>query len=84
MIYRELKSSEYELLKDFTYEAIFIPDGVDHPDRSLIGLPELSLYYDGFGSGSADYCIVADDEGVVAGAAWTRQKLTTLGRNSIQ
>ena len=72
MIYRELKPDEYELLKTFTYEAIFIPEGVDPPDRSIIELPELSLYYDAFGSGPADFCIVAEDESVVVGAAWTR------------
>lgn len=72
MIYRELRPSEYELLKTFTYEAIFIPEGVELPDRSIIELPELSLYYDEFGSKTDDYCMVADDEGTVAGAAWVR------------
>lgn len=72
MIYRELKPSEYELLKAFTYEAIYIPEGVEPPDFSIVELPELSLYYDDFGSREADYCVVADDEGAVAGAAWTR------------
>ena len=30
------------------------------------------IYYDGFGIGEADFCIVADDEGKVIGAVWTR------------
>ena len=72
MIYRELRPGEYELLKDFTYEAIFIPEGVEPPDRSIVELPELSLYYDDFGSKADDYCLVAEDEGTVAGAAWVR------------
>ena len=72
MIYRELQPNEYGLLKDFLYEAIFIPEGVTPPDRSIIEQPELSLYYENFGSGQADYCIVADDSGRVVGAAWTR------------
>lgn len=72
MIFRELKPDEYELLKSFTYEAIFIPEGMEAPDRSIIELPELSLYYDGFGSGPADFCMAAEDDGIVAGAAWTR------------
>ena len=54
MIFRELKPYEYELLKTFTYEAVFIPEGVELPDRSIIELPELSIYYDDFGSGAAD------------------------------
>ena len=72
MIYRELKPSEYGLLRNFLYEAIFIPEGVEPPDRSIIELPELSLYYEAFGSKAADLCIVAEDEGDVVGAVWTR------------
>ena len=72
MIYRGLQPNEYGLLKDFLYEAIFIPEGVTPPDRSIIKQPELSLYYENFGSGQADYCIVADDNGRVVGAVWTR------------
>ena len=49
MMYREIQPNEYGLLKDFLYEAIFIPEGVTPPDRSIIEQPELSLYYDGFG-----------------------------------
>ncbi|MBE6027242.1 MAG: GNAT family N-acetyltransferase [Clostridiales bacterium] len=70
--YRELKPNEYELLKDFLYEAIFIPEGTEAPDRSIIELPELALYYEDFGSGPADYCMAADDEGHVVGAIWSR------------
>ena len=72
MKYRELKPNEYELLKDFLYEAIFIPQGTEAPDRSIIKLPELALYYEDFGSGPADYCMAADDEGHVVGAIWSR------------
>ena len=72
MIYREMQPNEYDLLKDFLYEAIFIPEGVTPPDRSIIEAPELSLYYENFGSGQADYCIVADDNGRAVGAVWTR------------
>ena len=69
---RELRDNETELLKDFLYEAIFIPEGVDPPPREIIEQPELKLYYEGFGTGRADYCIVADDGGNVIGAVWTR------------
>ncbi len=69
---REIKETEYDLLKDFLYEAIFIPEGVDPPARDIINLPELKIYYEDFGTGRADYCIVADDDGKVIGAVWTR------------
>lgn len=72
MIYRELKPNEYDLLKEFLYEAIYIPEGVDPPDRNIVEQPELALYYEGFGSDDADHCIVAEDVGKVVGAVWTR------------
>ena len=72
MLLRTLRKEETELLKDFLYEAIFIPEGVEPPDRSIIEQSELSLYYDDFGSGNADNCIVAEDNGKVIGAVWTR------------
>ena len=72
MIIRPLKDDETGLLKDFLYEAIFIPEGVEAPDRSIIHQPELALYYEGFGSGPADNCLVAETDGKVVGAVWTR------------
>lgn len=72
MILREIKESEYSLLKDFLYEAIFIPEGMQPPAREIIEQPELKLYYEDFGAGKADYCIVAADNCRVVGAAWTR------------
>ena len=72
MLLRELREDETELLREFLYEAIFIPDGVDPPPREIIEQPELVVYYENFGSGEADYCIVAEDGGRVVGAVWTR------------
>ncbi len=72
MIVRELRCDETELLKDFLYEAIFIPEGMDPPEKDIIFRPELKLYYEGFGSGPADYCLAAEDDGQVIGAVWSR------------
>ena len=36
MFLRELRENETELLQTFLYEAIFIPEGVEPPDRSII------------------------------------------------
>ena len=69
---RKLRADETELLKYFLYEAIFIPEGVKPLDRSIIYQPELSLYYEDFGSGPADNCLVAETDGKVIGAVWTR------------
>ena len=69
---RKLRDDEIELLKDFLYEAIYIPDGIQPPERSIIEQPELALYYENFGSGPADNCLVAEVGGKVIGAVWTR------------
>ncbi len=69
---RRLRDSKIQLLQDFLYEAIFIPQGVEPPAREIIYQPELKIYYENFGTGEADYCIVADDDSRVIGAVWTR------------
>ena len=69
---RELQPNESGVLKDFLYEAIFLPEGVEPPKRSIVELPELRVYYEGFGEGKADFCMVAEEEGRIVGAAWTR------------
>ena len=40
---RKIIDDEIELLQDFLYEAIFIPDGVEPPARESIEQPELTL-----------------------------------------
>ncbi|MBO4845770.1 MAG: GNAT family N-acetyltransferase [Lachnospiraceae bacterium] len=72
MIFRELKENETELLRTFLYEAIFIPEGVKPPSKDIVDKPELKLYFEDFGTKRADHCIVADDDGQVIGAVWTR------------
>ena len=72
MIIRKLRDDETELLKNFLYEAIYIPDGIQPPERSIIERPELSIYYENFGNGPADNCLVAEVGGKVVGAVWTR------------
>ena len=69
---RELRSGETGLLKEFLYEAIFVPEGSEPPPESIIYEPELKIYYEDFGSGKADHCIVAEDSGRAVGAVWSR------------
>lgn len=72
MLIRELQPNESGVLKDFLYEAIFLPEGTEPPERSIVELPELRIYYEGFGEGKADFCMVAEDDGRIVGAVWTR------------
>lgn len=69
---RRLRENEIKILQDFLYEAIIIPEGVEPPAKDIIYQPELKIYYENFGTGEADYCIVADDDSRVIGAVWTR------------
>ena len=43
---RPLYPEEIHLLRDFLYEAIFIPEGVESPSRDVVDLPKLRLYVD--------------------------------------
>ena len=43
-IIRSLRKGETDLLKDFLYEAIFVPDGMERPARDIIEKPELRVY----------------------------------------
>lgn len=68
---RELKKCEIKLLDTFLYEAIFIPEGVPEPSRDIINHPDLQIYISDFGK-KDDICYVAEVEGNVVGAVWTR------------
>lgn len=71
-IIREMRPEEYGLLREFLYQAIYIPDGVELPPRSVVDLPELQVYITSFGTRPGDHCLVAETEGKVVGAAWSR------------
>ena len=71
-VIRGLRKSETELLKEFLYEAIFIPEGAAAPEKDIVEKPELRVYTEDFGSRKGDNCLVADFRGEVVGAVWTR------------
>lgn len=70
-IIREINSNEYELLSDFLYEAIFIPEGIKAPSKNIIHRPELQVYVSFFGK-KDDFGLLAEVDGKVVGAVWTR------------
>ena len=41
---RRITPGEYRLLREFLYQAIYLPQGVDPPPRSVVDLPELQVY----------------------------------------
>lgn len=68
---REIKESEYFALSDFLYEAIFIPEGMEKPPKSIIQQPELQVYIADFGK-SDDWCLVVEVKEKIVGAVWVR------------
>ena len=69
---RKIRETEYDLLNDFIYEAIFLPQGVEPPPRSIIQNEDLQVYVRNFGSSPDDRCLVAEADGKIVGAVWTR------------
>lgn len=68
---REIRENEYPILSDFLYEAIFIPEGMDRPPKSIIEQPELQIYIADFGKAD-DWCLVVEINETIVGAAWVR------------
>ena len=71
-IIRAMKETEYPLLEDFLYEAIFIPEGVEPPPKSIVNTPELQVYIENFGAQIHDKAVVAEMNNKVIGAVWVR------------
>ena len=70
---RKMTESEYPLLNEFLYQAIFIPEGVCPPPKEIVFQPELKIYTEGFGSSEHDKAFAAvNADGEVIGAAWAR------------
>lgn len=67
-----MQPSEYVELENFLYEAIYIPDGQSKPPRNIIERPELKIYIENFGAQPADVCFVAEVDGQLVGACWSR------------
>ena len=71
-VIRKMQPAEYAFLDDFLYEAIFIPEGEPAPPREVIHNPDLQVYVKDFGKLPDDICFVAETDGRIAGAVWTR------------
>lgn len=68
---REINTSEYFLLKDFLYEAIFQRDPNNLCPREIIQQPEIIVFIANFGQ-SDDNCLVSVCDNRIVGAVWTR------------
>ena len=69
---RKILEGEVSLLQDFLYEAIFVPEGMPAPPKSIINQPELQVYITDFGKKKDDIGLVAEVDKKVVGAVWVR------------
>lgn len=72
LIIRGIENHEYPMLEEFLYQAIFVPEGVSPPSRSILRDPNISIYIENFGKSQDDYCLVAVKEKKIIGAVWAR------------
>ena len=71
-IVREMNPSEYPLLKNFLYEAIFQKEETNLLPKSIINEPSLKIYIENFGAQPHDYCLLAEINKNIVGAVWVR------------
>lgn len=69
---RKMDKSEYPLLNDFLYQAIFIPEETAAPAYDIIYQPELQVYTQDFGSSEHDIAFAAVCDDKIVGAVWVR------------
>ena len=63
---RQMNNTEYPLLNDFLYEAIYVPN------KTVIYSPELQVYIADFGKKEHDIALVAEVNQKIIGAVWVR------------
>jgi ribosomal protein S18 acetylase RimI-like enzyme len=71
LIIREIQKEDYPILEEFLYNAVFVPPGAEPFPRKIIFEPEIFVYIKDFGEKN-DCGIVAEQNGQIIGAAWTR------------
>jgi len=67
-----MQKSDHVCLPEFLYQAIYIPEGEKLPPRSIINDPKIFVYIKDFGTQPGDFGVVAEQNGQIIGAAWTR------------
>ena len=73
VVIRPLRAEETPLLADFFFtRRSGKPDPVRRVPREVLRAPELRIYVEGFGSRETDCGLVAEADGRVVGAAWSR------------
>ncbi len=73
---RILKNSEISFIKEMLYDAIFVPEGIEKPPKSIISDPSLANYYENWGKDIYDIALVIEINGELIGSIWGRKFLS--------
>ncbi len=69
--YRTIEKTDYPFLREMLYVAVFVPPGGEPYPRSILDLPEIAKYINGWGRpGDFGLILLKDDNAV--GAVWSR------------
>lgn len=69
--YRNITTDDYPILREYLYEAIYVPEGIEPYDRSIIDLPEISRYINNWDD-TRDFGLVFYSEDETIGVIWGR------------
>lgn len=69
---RDLKQGEVGILKDFLYEAFYVPVGSEPFSKDIIDMPEHRIYFEDFYSKKDDVALVAEIGEEIVGCVWVR------------
>jgi ribosomal protein S18 acetylase RimI-like enzyme len=73
---RIIGKSEIFFLREMLYEAIFIPEGMEKPPKTIITDPSLANYYKNWGKDIYDVALIIEINGELIGAIWGRKFLS--------
>lgn len=69
--YRNIEKEDLAFLRMSLYDALFVPDGDEPFDKSIIESPDISKYIDNWGR-IGDFGLLVFDDKEYVGAAWGR------------
>lgn len=70
--YRKISNEDYPVMRDYLYEAIYVPEGVDPYDWSIIDLPAISRYINNWDD-TRDFGLIFYSEDETIGVIWGRR-----------
>jgi ribosomal protein S18 acetylase RimI-like enzyme len=73
IVIREILPEGYSFMEEIMYEAIYHPNPKNPPyPKDVIYLPQVRVYWDNWGTGKDDHCLVVIVDDKIAGAVWIR------------